>query len=193
MNDYAYKLLITRHIWGFDHKKTYSNQTEATQSFFNSIYGLRPDLKLPFLLGENEQGKLEYTDLKKHHTLIGGATEGGKTTYIKGGLINLLHWSSPEYLKVGVIDLKRAGFRASENIVTFGDTHEKATEIIKKLHGIMEKRNLLLGDLGCENSCEANAIAYRTRNTKYMMPYIVFIFDEFADYLEKESKNKRDD
>src|SRR3990167_855786 len=72
---------------------------------------------LLFALGRDVSGKPIYADLAKMpHMLIAGATGSGKSVMIHSFMMSLLYRSTPEFLRLIVVDQKRVELSAYSKI-----------------------------------------------------------------------------
>jgi len=184
--EYPYKLFSNCNKWGVEFYKSFRNENEAPQELFNTICDGTPNGYLPAILGKNRQGEVKYFDLAGQHTLVAGQTRSGKTTWLNTLILGLLHWGHPEYLKLVVLDPKQAGFKSLKPVATVSTTHEQICETLNKLNEELQKRIGFTARQGTPVDAKScNAVAYQTRKKEYLMPYIVVVFDEFADFISK--------
>ncbi len=107
-------------------------------------------------------------------------------------LVSLLHYSHPEYLRVVIFDPKAAAFKAIDEVVNvFNFGFDEIAETILKIDEIMRKRIKITSIKGApEDAKSMNAYAYKHRSKLRLMPYIVIIFDEFAQFSVWAQKHK---
>ena len=193
--DYKYRLFDEQDTnRGLMYSKTFWNESEAPPSLFNTIADGEPGEILPSILGKNEEGEIEFFDLVEKNTLVAGQTRSGKTNWLRGVIVSLLHFSHPEYSKVVILDPKAAAFKDFASICTFHTEYEGVIKCIKDLVTILRKRIRLTRRPGYPSDAKAaNKVAYQIRKRRMVMPYITVVFDEFADFMAEARLNKQED
>ena len=171
--------------------KTYMNEEEADYDLFRAVADSSPRQYLPWLLGRNSKGEREFIELRGQHILVAGSTGSGKTTQLNSAVINLLHFTHPEYLKLVVFDPKNSGFSAIKKVSNFAQEHDEIKGCIHKLSEELSKRIAVIKRHRVRDVDAINTHAYRTRSRRSVMPYIVIIFDEIPEFL-KRCKNQND-
>lgn len=141
------------------------------------------DSHLSLALGLDVAGLAKIVDLKKMpHLLIAGSTGSGKSVCINSILLTLLYQSTPENLRLLLIDPKRVEFTEYNGIPHL--LTPVITEVDKTVSALrwavaeMERRYLLF-----EKSSKRNIEAYNENPTDGVIPYIVIIIDELADLM----------
>ena len=177
--------------------KTFRNIREADPEIFSAIDDYKPNGTLPFLLGKKEDAKndhLLFECMLERNTLVAGMTRSGKTNWLRSMAVTLLHYSHPEYLRMVVLDPKAAAFKSLGNVVNVvNQSFEEIAETILKLDKVMKKRIELTGVPNLpEDAKSMNAYAYKYRIRSKLMPYIVVIFDEFAQFSIWAQKNNQE-
>ncbi len=192
--NYYYSLFNERDRFiGPSWSKSFRCMNECTPDIFSVVNDYHPEGIIPFLLGKKEKDTLIFRDLLRQHTLVAGITGSGKTNWLQSFVVSLLHYSHPEYLRVVILDPKGASFSDLEeitNVVPF--SLEEIAETLIKLHDVMQERIRLtqLSNFG-KDAFKINAYAYRMRNPKCVMPYIVVIFDEFSIFSMWADQNSK--
>ena len=149
--------------------------------------------KLAFGLGKDISGRPIVADLAKMpHLLIAGATGSGKSVCINTILMSLIMRTTPDDLRLILIDPKRvelAGYAELPhligNVVTDPDT---ALETMYWAVKEMERRYELLQEA---KVCEISAYNQKSHQDAEMerLPYIVIVVDEFADLIMTSGKD----
>lgn len=138
---------------------------------------------LTFALGRDVSGVPMTADLAKMpHMLIAGATGSGKSGMINSLLTSLLYRSSPNDLKLILVDPKRVELGLYNDIPHLLTPvivePEKTISALKWAVAEMERRYKLLAEVG-----NRNIIEYNKAHPDEAMPYIVIIIDEMADLM----------
>lgn len=158
--------------------------------------------KLPIALGKDITGAPVITDLSRMpHLLVAGATGTGKSVSINAMINSLLFKVSPEMVRFLMIDPKRIELSIYHDIPHLLHPvviHPKeATTALKWAVQEMEKRYMLLSDLGVRNIEAYNRKIHKAvkapipdneaPDTK-PLPYIILVIDELADLMMVSSR-----
>lgn len=154
--------------------------------------------KLTLALGKQIHGETTVTDLARMpHLLIAGTTGAGKSVALNCMLLSLLYKSTPDEVKVVLIDPKRLEFGLYKDIphlLTPVVVEPKlAANALSWAVREMERRYKLLAEYGVRNIDQFNLILKRggqelgdvdagAEDLK-PLPYIVVIIDELADLM----------
>lgn len=145
--------------------------------------------KLLFPLGKDLMGKSVYSELDKMpHLLIAGATGSGKSVCVNSIIINFLLRTSPNELKLVLIDPKKVEFTPYHKIPhlispVISDAVE-AAKALKVIVMMMENRYEIFSKVGVRNIQTYNELLQKnTDPTLEPMPWIVVIIDELADLM----------
>jgi S-DNA-T family DNA segregation ATPase FtsK/SpoIIIE len=143
----------------------------------------KEEAPLTFALGRDVSGLPMFTDLAKMpHMLIAGATGSGKSGMINSLLTSLLYRSSPNDLKLILVDPKRVELGLYNDIPHLLTPvivePEKCISALKWAVAEMERRYKLLAEVG-----NRNIVEYNKAHPDEAMPYIVIIIDEMADLM----------
>ncbi len=143
--------------------------------------------KLSLALGKDISGRPVVADLTKMpHLLIAGATGTGKSVCLHSMIMSLLFKSTPEYVRLLLIDPKRIELSVYDGIPHL--LHpvvlepKMATRALKWAVAEMERRYQLLEEARARNLESYNASA------EEKLPYIVIVVDELADLMVVSSK-----
>ncbi|NGX44394.1 MAG: DNA translocase FtsK [Candidatus Anoxychlamydiales bacterium] len=149
---------------------------------------------IPILLGKTVTGEYINADLTKMpHLLIAGATGSGKSVCINTLVMSVLMNSSPENVKLLMVDPKKV------ELTQYSNLPHMLAPVITEAHGAyaalqwlvkeMNSRYDILKHLGLRNVTAFN-MRKMTKKEKELdieipekMPLIVAIFDEFADLM----------
>ncbi|MDR1878936.1 MAG: DNA translocase FtsK [Bacteroidales bacterium] len=158
------------------------------------------NMALPIAIGKTISNEAFVFDLAKMpHVLMAGATGQGKSVGLNAILASLLYKKHPSELKFILVDPKKVELTlyskierhylaklpdAGEAIIT--DT-KKVVKTLNSLCIEMDQRYELLKEAQCRNIIEYNEkFKARKLNPEHghrFLPYIVLVFDEFADCI----------
>lgn len=146
------------------------------------------DSPLTAALGLDISGQPIVTDLSKMpHGLIAGATGSGKSVCINSILVSLLYKSSPDELKMMLIDPKMvelAPYNRIPHLVSPVITDVKAaTAALKWAVEEMERRYELFAHTGVRDIKRFNELATKNKQYSDKLPYLVIVIDELADLM----------
>src|SRR5699024_9335333 len=143
------------------------------------------------VLGQGIDNKpLDFPFSEAPHTLIAGTTGSGKSVLSKFFLVSMLAKTTPDDLRMQIIDSKYIDFVPIEkspfnfsNVIT--DIKNDAVPFMKYLVIMMEERFKMFKDKagGTENLVEYNEWALENGEEK--IPYIVVFIDEVADMMNQ--------
>ena len=122
------------------------------------------------------KGKL-IVDMRSNTGLIlAGRTGLGKTTLIYNLIMSLMLSNSPEFLKIVVIGQK-SDLKVFEKNISFvgGGMTKKGLDSLLAMCGAREEN---FHKLGVKDAGNANDVAYKTRQKKYLTPYVIVFIDE---------------
>ncbi len=158
--------------------------------------------RLTMALGKTAEGDTYITDLAQMpHLLIAGATGQGKSVGLNCMIASLLFKSTPDEVRLILIDPKRLELGVYEDIphlLTPVVTDPKiAANVLKWAVGEMEKRIRKLASEGVRNIDQFNNIIRAEKSSQAVGPdgeevrplhYIVIIIDELADLMMVSSR-----
>ncbi len=151
------------------------------------------DCKLPVCIGKDVTGTPVISDITKFpHVLVAGATGMGKSVCIHSMLISAIYKSSPDELKLLLIDPKHVEYTAYNHIphlltpiITDAD---KASVALMWAYDEMERRYDALAKAGARNIEAYNEKVADCPELGEKMPKIVIAIDELYD-LMVQAKN----
>ncbi len=150
-------------------------------------------------LGKDIAGNIIVANLEKMpHLLIAGATGSGKSACLNSIIISLVYKSSPDDVRLMLIDPKRVEFNdykglphlLTENIVN--DAAE-AFNALKWAREEMERRYLLFAPFNSRNIQEYNRTTAVKSGECEKLPYIVLIVDELAELMMSTNRKELED
>lgn len=126
---------------------------------------------------------------KQPHVLIAGATGSGKSVTIQEMLITAMHHSTPEEIRIGIIDPKEVDFQFYDDLPYMLANPvvdmAKAATFMEYVVLEMEKRKSQLKRFGVRNIDDYNKKA--KKEGKDILPYWIIVIDEYADLVEDYS------
>ncbi|NEU29978.1 DNA translocase FtsK [bacterium LRH843] len=148
---------------------------------------IRSESPLTVALGLDISGQPIVTDLKKMpHGLVAGATGSGKSVCINSVLVSLLYKSTPDEVKLMLIDPKMvelAPYNGVPHLITPVITDSKqATTALKWVVQEMERRYELFSQKGVRDIGRFNKL-YSEEASKPALPYMLVVIDELADLM----------
>lgn len=151
---------------------------------------------LTIALGKDIQGKVMLARLEKMpHLLIAGTTGSGKSSCLNSLLISLLYKSSPDDVRIILIDPKQVEFTAYNGVPhmmipkAITDVNQ-AINAFKWASNEMERRYGMLSENQVRDIQEYNSMAAVKEGTLPKMPFIVLVVDEFANLITSSSANR---
>ena len=152
--------------------------------------------KLFCALGEDVAGESIYLDIgKMPHLLIAGATGMGKSVCINSLIVSLLYKSTPDEVKLILIDPKKVELNIYNGIphllVPVVTDPKKAAGSLSWAVSEMERRFGLIEAVGVRDVNAFNRITANDPEYEYL-PYIVIIIDELADLMMTAPDNVED-
>ncbi|MBW6515442.1 MAG: cell division protein FtsK [Candidatus Cloacimonetes bacterium] len=160
---------------------------------------VRNPSKLAFALGKDIVGTPVIADLAgMPHLLIAGATGSGKSVCINSIICSLLFRSTPEELRLVLIDPKRielSGYEGIPHLIqdVVSDS-EEALIVLNWAVKEMERRYELLQhynvrDINGYNKKIKELVSNEEKPFEETLPYIVIIIDEFADLIMRSGRD----
>ncbi len=152
---------------------------------------------LTIALGKDIQGNIMITKLDKMpHLLIAGSTNSGKSSCINSLLISLLYKSSPDDVKLILIDPKLVEFTPYNGLPhmmipnAINDVGQ-AVNAFKWANEEMERRYVILQKNAVKDILEYNNMPEVKEGTLPKMNYIVIVVDEFANLMISSKENQK--
>jgi S-DNA-T family DNA segregation ATPase FtsK/SpoIIIE len=137
-------------------------------------------------LGKDISGQAVWTDLARMpHILIAGTTGSGKSGCINTILTSVLLRSSPDDVRMILIDPKRIELGYYESIphllTPVVSSPKEAAAVLRNVVAEMERRYEQLSRVRARSLPEANR-AFRSRGEQ-QLPYLLVVIDELADLM----------
>lgn len=156
----------------------------------NSYQGSPAHLLLA--LGRDVSGAPVYTDVTEMpHLLVAGATGTGKTIFLNTLILSLLYKSTPENLRMIMVDPKRVEFQNYNDIPhllcpVIYDA-QKTINALQWLIKEMERRFEVFSEIPTRNIKSYNSNK-SVIASGMQLPYIVLVVDELADLMAAKGK-----
>lgn len=152
--------------------------------------------KLTVALGRDIAGKVVTADLAKMpHLLIAGSTGSGKSVCINSMLISLLYKSSPDEVKLLLVDPKVVELGVYNGVphllIPVVTDPRKAAGALNWAVAEMLKRYKAFADNGVRDISGFNALADENSELQ-RMPRVVIVIDELADLMMAASNDVED-
>lgn len=150
---------------------------------------------LTFALGKDISGSVKVCNLQKMpHLLVAGATNSGKSVCLNSIIISLIYKTSPDDVKLILVDPKRVEFALYNkiphllipNVITEAD---KAINAFAWAIAEMERRFAVFMETKVRNLDEYNMLADVKNGEREKLPFIVIIVDELADLIMTAKKD----
>jgi len=144
---------------------------------------------LTLCVGKDIAGKAIYCSLEKMpHLLVAGSTNSGKSACLNSMIVSMIYKSSPQDLRLILIDPKRVEFPFYKNlphllINQIINEREHAINAFKWIREEMSARYKLLQTHGVRNLQEFNMSAAVKGGEVEKLPSIVVIVDELSDLM----------
>lgn len=137
-------------------------------------------------LGKDIAGKAIGTDIAKMpHLLVAGTTGAGKSGCINTLLCSILLGSTPNEVKLVLVDPKQVELNLYEQIphllTPVVTSPRMAANVLNNLIREMEQRYTLMSAYKCRNIVELNE--KRRKEGETSLPYILCVIDELADLM----------
>src|SRR5882724_9953942 len=158
--------------------------------------------KLTLSVGKDINGRIAVADLAAMpHLLIAGSTGTGKSVAINAFIMSILYKSTPDQVRLILVDPKRlelGNYEGIPHLLTEIITEpKKAAYALRNAVREMERRLKLLAAKGVRNIDQYNRLfdnggtpsLFEEDSDDKPIPYIVIIIDELADLMMLDSSN----
>src|SRR5947209_980600 len=158
--------------------------------------------KLTLAMGKDINGRIVTADLASMpHLLIAGSTGAGKSVAINAMIMSILYKSTPEQVRLILVDPKRlelGNYEGVPHLYTPIITEPKlAANALRNVVREMERRLKLLAEKGVRNIDQYNRLfddgdtpsLFGDSGEEKPIPYIVIIIDELADLMMLDAGN----
>jgi S-DNA-T family DNA segregation ATPase FtsK/SpoIIIE len=158
--------------------------------------------KLSIALGKDINGRLLTTEMNNMpHLLIAGSTGSGKSVAINAFIMSLLYKSTPDQVRLILVDPKRVELTNYEGVphlyTPIISEPKLASNALRNAVREMEHRLKLLAQKGVRNIDQYNRLfedgytpsLFEDGTEEKPLPYIVIIVDELADLMMVDGAN----
>jgi DNA segregation ATPase FtsK/SpoIIIE-like protein len=149
-------------------------------------------LKVP--LGENQRAEvveLDFSSPNSPHLLIGGATGSGKSEALTTILRGLVHFYTPEQLRLILVDPKQTELASFEDdphlLGSIGYFDEDAVSYLQDAVEDMQRRYQLFREQRVKSLQEYNQVVSQDQR----LPWVVVVLDEYADLISEPEIRKQ--
>jgi len=175
---------------GIDIPNTKRSKVTLKELFMNIPYNKQDEL-LTVPLGKDINGQTVSLEINKTpHMLIAGTTGSGKSVCMNSIIMSLLIRTSPDDVRLMIVDPKRVEMSAFNNIphliCPIITEAKKAAVALNKLVTMMENRYEMFKNSGNKNIESYNRWALDNNQEK--IPYYIVVIDELADLILVSSK-----
>jgi len=149
--------------------------------------------ELPIIMGKTPDGKLHIEDLAEFpHLLVAGATNSGKSVFLRSILLGLLTQYSPGQVELLIVDPKQTDFSFFDDIPylrggkVFTNAEEARDALLELVRTEMPRRQKIM---------RGRSLKLKDFNRRYpeeALPPIVAMIDEYAQLLSIQSKKDAD-
>ncbi|MGH9775021.1 MAG: DNA translocase FtsK [Candidatus Acidiferrales bacterium] len=179
-------------------------ETIALREVIESPEFVHSPSKLTIPLGKDLIGRIRVADLAlMPHVLIAGATGTGKSVFINSMVMALLYKTTPDELKLVMVDPKRLELGLYEDIphllAPVVTDPKVASNVLRNATREMERRLKLLAQRGVRNIDQYNRTFDRGQPLSLFedaegeehkpLPYVVIVIDELADLMMVDTNN----
>ncbi len=181
-----------------------NRQTIALREVIEAPEFMNSASKLTLAMGRDLHGRIRVSDLASMpHLLIAGSTGTGKSVFINSLLMSVLYKSTPDEVKLVLIDPKRLELNLYEKIphllAPVVTDPKVASNVLRNATREMEKRLTLLAERGVRNIDQYNRQFQKGQSLSLFdgnedakhkpLPYILIVIDELADLMMVDTNN----
>ena len=157
--------------------------------------------KITLAMGKDINGRIVTAELNTMpHLLIAGSTGSGKSVAINAFIMSILYKSTPEQVRLILVDPKRlelGNYEGVPHLHTPIITEPKlASNALRNAVREMERRLKVLAEKGVRNIDQYNRLfdnstpnLFEDGSEAHPLPYIVIIIDELADLMMLDGQN----
>ena len=158
--------------------------------------------KLTLAMGKDINGRIITAELgAMPHLLIAGSTGSGKSVAINAMIMSILYKSTPEQVRLILVDPKRLELGVYEGVphlyVPIITEPKLAAHVLRNAVREMERRLKALAEKGVRNVEQYNRLFERDTPSLFEdasgehkpLPYIVIVIDELADLMMLDQSN----
>jgi FtsK/SpoIIIE family len=149
---------------------------------------------LRFLVGMAPSGDIRVADLARlPHLLVAGATNSGKSVFLRNLLSSVIRTRSPMDLQLLICDPKAIDFQPFDDLLhlvtghVITDPAEAVSTLTETLDSELERRRALLKRARVTSALEF----YEEGGKLHELPQMVILIDEFADLADALSRDER--
>ncbi len=172
------------------------NVHQTTVSFKECFQDLMLNTKDKLLipLGKDISGKVVKTSIDElPHLLVAGTTGSGKSVFVHSIIMTLIMRNTPDELRLLLIDPKKVEFSKYHDLphllCPIISNNDEAVTALKRLVDEMERRYEVFAKYGNGANKYSEYIEYAKAHNLEIMPNIVMIVDEFADFISYNQKD----
>lgn len=188
-------LEVARELQAADHVES-PQTTDLIASEVAAMDGKAHNYALPFVLGKDEFGASQIIELARlPHLLVGGGAGRGKTVCLNSLIAGLISTKSPDEVRLMIYDPKCVEFtwagKLPHLILPVITSDSRMLFALRWLDCEMEKRLKMFARAYCRNITDFNArkvVSDVGGEIPRTVPYIVTVFDEFADLMMTQGK-----
>jgi len=146
-------------------------------------------------LGKNTHGELKYTEISNFpHGIVAGSNKSGKSVFLQSSIASLLYRTSPDDVRIILVDPKQTDFVFFEDIphlyAPIVTLPSEAAYLLEKIHQEVKRRQLLYKKYYCQNLPEYNEYAVAHGLNK--LYYILIFVEEAASLLGNGTVQSKD-
>ena len=177
---------------GIEVGNVYQTTVSFKECFQELLLNTKDKLLIP--LGKDISGKVIKTSIDElPHLLVAGTTGSGKSVFVHSIIMSLIMRNTPDELRILLIDPKKVEFAKYHDLPhllcpIISDNNEAVTAL-KRLVDEMERRYEVFATKGNGATKYSEYMEYAKEHNLELMPNIVMIVDEFADFISYNQKD----